>query len=43
MRHCPGCGHHHGTNDGWVRCQAITYEDTGGARRCGCTGAAMSS
>jgi hypothetical protein len=32
--HCPHCGHWHGGQ----KCQAITHTDTGGARRCCCTG-----
>lgn len=31
--HCPGCGHHHGTEN----CTAITTNGDSGARRCGCT------
>ena len=27
MWHCPGCGHHHGTNDGWVRGGAAACND----------------
>lgn len=36
--YCPACGHHHGTQDGWPRCTAITHNETGGAYRCGCQG-----
>jgi hypothetical protein len=31
---CNSCGHYHGAN----RCQAITETETGGARKCSCTG-----
>lgn len=37
MWHCSGCGHYHGSDGVWVKCQAVTYSKTGGVRRCGCT------
>jgi hypothetical protein len=33
IRHCAHCGHWHDT-----KCQAIAYTETGGARKCCCTG-----